>query len=494
MAKAPKDAIEDAEVVSENGGASSVEARPDRDVTVPAEGAPASEVEAMPDADARTDAAAGGSGGGMPPAVVPTPEPRRGDSVPFLMALLGGVIAAGIGWAVATYAGGDDARIEAALAERDAEIAELRGALERVGAIETRLSELPEPAADRGPEIDTLAERLAAIEERPNPEGPDLTPIEQALVAAAEADEALAARLDDVAAAQPEIQAALTERIDALETRVDGVSLGGAEVAGGGGEREVVTALREDLRALSARVDALASDISEAGDAAALEAEVAALEERIAAEAEAREAALSETREEIGAAVSPLRADLDALAADLTAREEAIAAERARLEEEARRAAADEARRAAAASVVAAIDTGAPFEEPLSVLQEQQAEVPSVLADAAPQGVPTLASLQERFPDLARETVFAAPSGEEAGAGDFLRRQLGVRSVAARDGDDPDAVLSRAEDALRRGDLEAAVAEAESLDPEIRTPLGAWLEDARLRLDARGAALSLQDG
>lgn len=489
MAKAPKDGIEDAEVVSESDGVgtSSVEARPDRDVTTPEDDAPLSEVEAG------SDTAGGGSGGGMPPAVVPAPEPRRGDSVPLLMALLGGVIAAGIGWAVATYTGGGGAdEFEAALAERDAEIAELRGSLERVGAIETRLDELPEPGADRGPEIDTLAERLAAIEERPNPEGPDLSPIEQALVAAAEADEVLAARVDDLAAGVPEMQAALTERVDALEARVDGVSLGSAE-GGAAVEVEAVTALRDDVQALGARVDALAAEVTEGPDTAAVEEEIATLRDGLAAETEARDAAMAEMRESMDAAMEPLRADLDALAADLTAREEAIAAERARLEEEARQAAATEARRAAAASLVAAIDTGAPFEEPVAALEEQGAEVPAVLTETAAGGVPTLGALQERFPDLARETLFAAPAPEDAGAGDFLRRQLGVRSVAAREGDDPDAVLSRAEDALRQGDLEGAIAEAETLDPDTRAPLDAWLEDARLRLDAREAALSLQD-
>jgi hypothetical protein len=106
--------------------------------------------------------------------------------------------------------------------------------------------------------------------------------------------------------------------------------------------------------------------------------------------------------------------------------------------------------------------------------------------------VVTLANLQSRFPDAARDALGAARSlsagPDEGGLGSFLRRQLGARSITPREGDDPDAILSRAEDHVRNGQVATALDELAALPEDARAAMQEWLEDAQRRTEARAAA------
>ena len=62
-----------------------------------------------------------------------------------------------------------------------------------------------------------------------------------------------------------------------------------------------------------------------------------------------------------------------------------------------------------------------------------------------------------------------------------------------REGNDPDAVLSRAEAALREGRLTDALAELEALPEEGRAELSDWAGQAANRLAAVNAAQSLSE-
>jgi hypothetical protein len=70
----------------------------------------------------------------------------------------------------------------------------------------------------------------------------------------------------------------------------------------------------------------------------------------------------------------------------------------------------------------------------------------------------------------------------------FLQTQLGIRSLAPREGDSPDAILSRAEAAARSGDLMEAVAELEALPEPARAEMSDWMERATTRAEAVAAA------
>ena len=87
----------------------------------------------------------------------------------------------------------------------------------------------------------------------------------------------------------------------------------------------------------------------------------------------------------------------------------------------------------------------------------------------------------------------ARGAADTGGVGSFFQRQLGARSVTPREGDDPDAVLSRIEAAVKAGDLSTALTEAEALPPEAQDAMGDWLSQATTRNDAVTAAKALAD-
>ncbi|WP_420557463.1 hypothetical protein [Roseovarius sp.] len=190
---------------------------------------------------------------------------------------------------------------------------------------------------------------------------------------------------------------------------------------------------------------------------------------------------------------------------ELNAAREEFAAQRAELEDLIAQAkqtetVADEAavaamQRAAISRVQAALDNGTGFAGAVAELQDTDVEVPDTLTSVAEEGVATLSSLQESFPDAARAALDASRdvTGEGTGLKGFLKSQLGARSLEPREGDDPDAVLSRAEAAVRDGRLQDALAEIETLPEEGRAELSDWAGRAAERLEAVGAAQSLSE-
>jgi hypothetical protein len=155
--------------------------------------------------------------------------------------------------------------------------------------------------------------------------------------------------------------------------------------------------------------------------------------------------------------------------------------------------------RAALSRVQAAIEIGAPFGSALADFsQASTASVPEVLQVVASTGVPALASLQDEFPPLARQALAAArsetpvPETTVGKLSAFLARQTGARSVTPREGSDADAVLSRVEAAVRKGALNDALAELDTLPDTSKSVLSPWAEAVKRRLDASTAAAQLR--
>ncbi len=200
---------------------------------------------------------------------------------------------------------------------------------------------------------------------------------------------------------------------------------------------------------------------------------------------------------------------IEAYERELAALQASAAAQRAEIEGlidnalNVKEATADAARtanvQAALTKVTAAIGTGQPFADALGELGENGVtDLPAGLSDVAESGVVTLSNLQTRFPDSARASLSAARASgaggeEEAGLGGFLKRQLGARSVAPKEGSDPDAVLSRAEAAVRDGQLDTALTEIDGLPDAAKTAMQDWLDDARARQAAAAAAADLSN-
>lgn len=160
------------------------------------------------------------------------------------------------------------------------------------------------------------------------------------------------------------------------------------------------------------------------------------------------------------------------------------------LEVNAAEAARAAAARAAMSRVLAAMESGQPFDDALFDLsQSSDAELPAALSDVAAEGVPTLGALQASFPEAAREaldaSIRAMVEAGEIGRGEaFLRTQLGTRSLEPKEGGDPDAVLSRAEAALKAGDLATALSELEGMPEAADAALAPWISRAETRKNA----------
>jgi hypothetical protein len=335
------------------------------------------------------------------PAAEPEPAPRKSGGG-FFALLLGGALAAGIGFGAAYFllpGAGPDEEIAAALSAQDQRLTALTDSLEKLsGAVS---------AQDPGAQI---AAQLAKTE------------------------------------------TALSGRFDALEGNIGGLA---------GRLDEIDARLTE----VEKRPIAEAADTS--GAIAAYERELEKMREDLAAQ--------RKQNEEMSASVTAVA---DQAKAEITA-----ASARAQELET----------RAAMMRVMAALESGGSF---ASALPQLGAEAPAALSDVAETGVATLADLQRSFPDAARaglsaalrETTGKAPADRLE---NFLRSQLGVRSLSPREGNDPDAVLSRAEAALREGRLSDALAELEALPESGRAAMAGWTKAAQARLDALAAAEAL---
>ena len=309
----------------------------------------------------------------------------------------------------------------------------------------------------------------------------DLSPLE-GRVASLEAD-------DRIAALEAEIATLRAATGAPVEGGVDITPLTQSQAA----IEARLSDLADRLGQLEAAPPALAGDLSKGGsDQAPLQQALAtvggdlgALRDDVAALSGEVEALRGDTAEQITAATAPLSERVAAVETRLAEIEDVAGdaeAEAARL-----------ARAAARNQLAIAVETGVPFDEQVDAL----GDVPDPLARQAEAGVPTAQDLSDPFPALSRDALRAARAAgadDVGGLNGFLRAQLGARSLEPREGDDPDAVLSRAEAAVRDGDLDAALAEIEALPPEARAVLEDWAARARARREAEAALTTYLEG
>lgn len=272
-------------------------------------------------------------------------------------------------------------------------------------------------------------------------------------------DARITALQQDLAAQAPADLTPLTQAQDALGTRL--------------------AAMQSDIDSLRAELDARMADLpqstatGQAPDTSMFEAEIDAL------------------RTQLDEMTGIARTELDAARAEVAAIEENAAA-----------AAARAAGRAALARLQVSVETGAPLGAALNDLQDALGAPPPDVLLSAQDGVPTLATLQESFPAYARAALTTARaqgvSGEaSSGIGAFLRNQFAVRSVNPQEGDTADAVLSRAQAAVRSGRIADALTEISALPDVARADMAEWVATAETRVDAVAAidtlATSLRD-
>ncbi len=377
----------------------------------------------------------------VPPAPVmpPPPPPRRGG---FMAPFLGGIMAAGLG----------------------------------AGAVLYFLPEGWQPASDPA-----LERRIAALEDRPAPDtATDVaetvaSSVDSALQPLEDRIAALENRIEEVGAsadAAPALPAETETRLDALETAVENTRGDAA------GNTEALASLAERLDDVEAALAAVPEPELTAEDLSRLAERVTALEDTDGTALDDRiDAAVAE-------AMAEARAEQDTRAREISD----AADELARVEQRV-------AARAALARLTAAAESGGA--EPAALQDIAAFTDPPEGVDAFADGLPTLAALQDSFPDLARAALLAAPPPPDAGVGDrvigFLRQQTGARSLAPRDGDDPDALLSRAESQLRLGQLADTLETLQALPAESAAVLSEWKAQAQTRLTALQGLESLRD-
>lgn len=276
-------------------------------------------------------------------------------------------------------------------------------------------------------------------------------------------------------------------------------------------QQDKLAALEGTLAALSSRPASTASPSTQpltamdAPSADALRAELDQLRAQVAAQD--RQLQQLEQRPALDAATAQRIEQLANQAGDAQQQISAVAAQAeqriASAEEQARaleQTAADANRRALAAAAVAhlqaAMESGGDRASALQALTEAGIELPAVLTGE----VPTLSALQSGFDTAARAGLAAArkEAGGEGGAmgaiGNFLRVQTGARSVEPREGDDPDAILSRANAAVTAGDIAGALAEIVTLPASGQEAMAGWTASASTWVQANAALAVLAAG
>ena len=276
---------------------------------------------------------------------------------------------------------------------------------------------------------------------------------------------------------------AQADQLAALEAKladIPAVDLSGVEVQ--------IASVGDQAAALSGAIDTNFAD---------LDARLTEVEKRPGADGTLSDTALAAYQREL----EQLRADLEIQQATVMSTvaqaETDLAAARAEaeaLEQEALASAEAAASRAALNRVSTAIETGAPFADALGDLG---GDLPAALSSAAENGVATTAELKSDFPAAARAALATARaegvSDESGGLGGFLRNQFDVRSTAPQEGSSPDAVLSRAEAAIKEGRVADALAEIEALPEVARAEMTDWTAQATERADVLDAVATLSE-
>ncbi|MGB0660576.1 MAG: hypothetical protein ACPGNV_10385 [Mangrovicoccus sp.] len=303
-----------------------------------------------------------------------------------------------------------------------------------------------------------------------------------------------------------ELATGVADGLSALTGGLDGVS---AEL---GNVKESLAGVDERLVAVEKRPLVESSETAKAAFAQ-YEREVETLRNTIAQQQET----LASTEESVNLMEATARAQMQAVREEAEAQMAEVQRltqeelEKARLDAEKRQAEAEERAAAAQAQAVsdaeaaaaaaafsqleADLNAGRSFAGTLPAIGEV-ADLPEVLTANAEAGIPTLEQLQRSFDPLARDALQASlrttmteePSNRLVA---FLRTQTGLRSIEAAEGDDPDAVLSRAQTAVDAGDLAAATAELSALPEAGQSILADWAADANARVAVADAMAAL---
>lgn len=284
---------------------------------------------------------------------------------------------------------------------------------------------------------------------------------------------------------------AQSERLDTLSDEIEAI-LGAANTQASGAGSDAGPLL-EQITELEAEVGDVRGEFEDR--TAEIESRLAELETRLTSlESRPERPTGPDGSAAMEAQLEEFRQQLDQVTADAEARIAEAQDRASQIEAEAAEAAAAAERDAALASIRAALDSGSAFTDDLAVFSDP----PEALKVVSDTGVPTLSGLQASFPSAARSALAEAQTvPENASAGDrfmaFLKQRTNARSLSPREGDDADAILSRAEAALAEGDLDTALGELRTMPEPARAAMSDWIESAEVRVAAMEALTTLQN-
>ena len=283
------------------------------------------------------------------------------------------------------------------------------------------------------------------------------------------------------------------QRIAALEARIEQLTApgqGGAAVPQGGNQDAAVRRL-ESIETRLGTLERNAPTIFNPEVQATLDERMTAMEQRT-----------GEMTQSIAALIARLNSVEAATPADLPQRLQGFATREEQANLEARMQRVEALRYAASVLALARLSRAAEeereFRREYDALAAVSAGDPGVarLAPYATRGVPTTATLRERFPEAAREAIRAERTAAADGFWERqwarLRNALSIRRLTATRGDDSESRLARAQAALDGNNLAGAVAEVRALEGAAATVMGPWLRDAEARLAVARAIYEIE--
>jgi hypothetical protein len=326
--------------------------------------------------------------------------------------------------------------------------------------IESRLSKLesaPAPAGDAAA-LGALDSRIKTLEERKVETPPDLSDLTSRVTRLEGSMNALAETAKE-GGSVPDA-AALDAKIGDLEQRLQG-KIDSALAAQQGESTTDLKDLQKEVEALKAKLGALA-EAHLAGDTSDLAPQLTTLDQRIA---------------KLEAALPELSTAIDRSSASAKSGAAAIAF----------------------ANLRNAVAAGRPYAAELAALRSLIPDPGDLgaLPSHAETGIPTVPELSASLTKLAQASAAQPPAPAETSILDSMmasaKSAISIRRIGAdTTGDEPAAVLARAEAALQQGDLAAAIKEIETLPAPSRDAFAGWLDDARARASANDTLSKLE--
>ena len=325
--------------------------------------------------------------------------------------------------------------------------------------VNSRLSKLesaPPPAGD--PALGALDARIKTLEDRKVETPPDLSDLTSRVTRLEGSMNALAETAKE-GGSVPDA-AALDAKIGDLEQKLQG-KIDSALAAQQAASTTDLKDVQKELEALKAKLGALA-EAHLAGDTSDLAPQLTTLDQRIA---------------KLEAALPELSTAIDRSAASAKSGAAAIAF----------------------ANLRNAVAPGRPYAAELAALKSLIPDPGDLgaLPLHADTGIPTTAALAGTLTKLAETSPAPPPAPAETSILDSMvasaKSAISIRRIGAdTTGDEPTAVLARAEAALSQGDLAASIKEVESLPAPARDALAGWLDDAKARASANDSLSKLE--